>query len=49
MSTFASILSILCSALPVWVVAAVLATLTIFLIIIAIKVVAFVLDAIPFI
>lgn len=49
MSTFAQIVAIFCAALPAWVVAATLATLTILLVIAAIKVVAFVLDALPFI
>lgn len=48
MSTFAQIITILCAALPAWVVAAALAVLSILLIIAAIKVVSFVLDAIPF-
>lgn len=49
MSTFASVVAIFCAALPAWVVAAALATITIALIVIAIKIVGFVLDAIPFI
>lgn len=48
MSSFAQVITILCALLPAWVVAAALAIISLALIIIAIKVVSFVLDAIPF-
>lgn len=48
MGVFGQIITILCAALPAWVVAVLFSILAIFAIIVAIKVVAFVLKAIPF-
>lgn len=48
MSKFAQIVTILCAALPAWVVGAALSVLTILLVLAAIKVVTFVKNAIPF-
>lgn len=48
MYTIASIIITLCSILPPWVVAIVLSMITLVLIIILIKIISLVLDAVPF-
>lgn len=48
MSLIASIIITLCSIFPVWVVAFALGLLTFVVVVIIIKLVAFVLDAVPF-
>ena len=48
MSTIAAVIITLCSIFPAWVVAIALALITLVAVIILIKIIAFVLDAVPF-